>query len=158
MGRGSRAYANPHAELPAVWENELGEFGDYLEIRAQLSENTQRSYLNDLRGLIEFFLHHTSPGKEWQTAVTTAAWDQLTLPLLRKWLSRDITRGVAIHHRPPHRIRSRILPMGCRDWSPSRRPERAPQHPESPAIITHRGTARTDGTDPYRYGYGSRGI
>ncbi len=78
-----------------MWENELGEFGDYLEIRAQLSENTQRSYLNDLRGLIEFFLHHTSPGKEWQTAVTTAAWDQLTLPLLRKWLSRDITRGVA---------------------------------------------------------------
>lgn len=95
MGRGRRAYATPHVDLPEVWENELAVFGDYLEVREQLSNNTQLSYLNDVRGLIEFLLHQTNPGADWDSDVTTTEWDKITLPLLRKWLSRDVTRGVA---------------------------------------------------------------
>lgn len=95
MGRGRRAYATQHADLPAVWEQELAVFGDYLEVREQLSQNTQLSYVKDLRGLIAFFLHQTNPGADWANDVKTAQWDKLTLPLLRKWLSRDVTRGVA---------------------------------------------------------------
>lgn len=95
MGRGKRAYAAPHRELPSPWAKELTAFGDYIEVREQLSANTQRSYLNDVQGLIEFFLYQTYPGADWEGAVTTADWDKLDLPLLRKWLSRDVTRGVA---------------------------------------------------------------
>lgn len=94
MGRGHQALHTAHAELPAAWSHDLAEFGDYIMVRLQLSANTQRSYLADAHGLIDFLLHLTQPGVDRAT-INEADWSQLTLPLLRKWLSRDVSRGVA---------------------------------------------------------------
>lgn len=94
MGRGQRALTTVYSELPTPWSVDLDEFGNYVAVRLQLSANTQRSYLADCRGLIDFMLRVTQPGVD-RTTIAETDWSQLTLPLLRKWLSRDVMRGVA---------------------------------------------------------------
>lgn len=141
MGRGHRVLSTVHAELPTPWSLDLAEFGDYVIVRRQLSANTQRSYLADAHGLIDFLLHVTQPGADRET-ITEANWNIITLPLLRKWLSRDVTRGVSSATIARHIASARVLcgwavRTGRMATDPSTRLQTPPVKKQLPQVVHH---------------------
>ena len=141
MGRGHRVLSTVHAELPTPWSLDLAEFGDYVIVRRQLSANTQRSYLADAHGLIDFLLRVTQPGVE-RTTITEANWNLITLPLLRKWLSRDVTRGVSSATIARHIASIRALcgwavRTGRMATDPSTRLQTPPVKKQLPQVVHH---------------------
>ena len=63
----------------------LDEFADYLALERGRSEHTQRAYLGDLRSLFDFMAQRAPD----------AAITELTLPILRSWLSAQASAGAA---------------------------------------------------------------
>jgi integrase/recombinase XerC len=63
----------------------LEEFDEYLDLQRGRSEHTRRAYLGDLRSLFSFLAERTSD----------PPLEQLTLPVLRTWLSSQAAAGTA---------------------------------------------------------------
>ncbi|MET0757991.1 MAG: tyrosine recombinase XerC [Mycobacterium sp.] len=63
----------------------LDEFADYLALERGRSEHTRRAYLGDLRSLFDFMAQRAPD----------AAITELTLPILRSWLSAQASAGAA---------------------------------------------------------------